>query len=482
MSIQGFSPNKCLKGGNHSQIREDRGYKIPWKKVMTVAMCVFLVLTPFLIFPFYSISSSQDKFPLIERHDITPVESSNIVAERFSEPKIEIVDQDKAIEDEFTIFSDEVILEEVYTGGGVQSEKGKGCKPLKVDPGKVAIYTSATPQYVYQYYRPGCSYDRSGQFGYVVEEKEKMMTGKELKKLKKVFEESIFQSPDKIQQYKDVCGNIPEDSNGCLLLISKDDGSIAKVLSNGRSEKMKNYKKMVRHQKNWVGNIENLSEGEIVEKLIEDHRTLFKGSLDKDGGLSLGFRTTGVLVFQDVADEGDRSEEHLSQLILQRGGSREDVKIFKRMLKKFSDSQDFDYEPTKREREASRWICYIPPNFMDVPRLIQEFARNLKQSIIEMKRCGTSDPIDVASYAHTQIGRIHPFADGNGRMARGLLNAILMNFGVDPVIFTSDEEYTFAVNEDLTNPGYFAQYLRDVVIPSAESMSQFLETDFVSDR
>lgn len=47
---------------------------------------------------------------------------------------------------------------------------------------------------------------------------------------------------------------------------------------------------------------------------------------------------------------------------------------------------------------------------------------------------GLGAVIDVASWAHSEWVRIHPFANGNGRTARIWANFILMRYGIPPVI------------------------------------------------
>jgi len=49
------------------------------------------------------------------------------------------------------------------------------------------------------------------------------------------------------------------------------------------------------------------------------------------------------------------------------------------------------------------------------------------------------NPIELASIAHHELVRIHPFVDGNGRTARLLCNLILMNKGYVPVIIRAKE-------------------------------------------
>lgn len=111
-----------------------------------------------------------------------------------------------------------------------------------------------------------------------------------------------------------------------------------------------------------------------------------------------------------------------------------------------------------------------------------KFVKDLREALVEMKRCGNIDPIALAAFAHKKIGEIHPFVDGNGRIARGLMNVILMQFGINPVIFTNDAEYTAAVEKDMRHPGYFTKYLRTDAIPKMSMMSEFLDTRASSSR
>lgn len=83
------------------------------------------------------------------------------------------------------------------------------------------------------------------------------------------------------------------------------------------------------------------------------------------------------------------------------------------------------------------------------------------------------NPIILAALFHYKFIRIHPFDDGNGRVARILMNFILMQFGYPPAIIkTEDKENYYAVlalaDADELEP--FIQYIMQNLIRSLEIM------------
>jgi len=82
-------------------------------------------------------------------------------------------------------------------------------------------------------------------------------------------------------------------------------------------------------------------------------------------------------------------------------------------------------------------------------------------------------PILIASEFHYKFIRIHPFDDGNGRLARILMNFILMQFGYPPVIIkTEDKEryYTVLRLADAGNIHPFIEYITSNLIQSLKLM------------
>lgn len=61
---------------------------------------------------------------------------------------------------------------------------------------------------------------------------------------------------------------------------------------------------------------------------------------------------------------------------------------------------------------------------------------------------GSMHPVELSVHAHYEISRIHPFDDCNGRVARLLLNLLLMRAGYPPIVIKNEErrEYLEALS------------------------------------
>ena len=67
---------------------------------------------------------------------------------------------------------------------------------------------------------------------------------------------------------------------------------------------------------------------------------------------------------------------------------------------------------------------------------MQEFVAWLAQELAS----GTSHPVEIAAKCHHDFVLIHPFDDGNGRVARLLVNYVLLRAGFPPVIIRTEKK------------------------------------------
>lgn len=76
---------------------------------------------------------------------------------------------------------------------------------------------------------------------------------------------------------------------------------------------------------------------------------------------------------------------------------------------------------------------YSVPNWTDVPKLMEEWLQQLPEQREKLH------PVEFAAQIHKDFVFIHPFIDGNGRLARLLTNLVLLQAGyliviIPPVI------------------------------------------------
>lgn len=85
--------------------------------------------------------------------------------------------------------------------------------------------------------------------------------------------------------------------------------------------------------------------------------------------------------------------------------------------------------------EASGDIVYRGPDVALVPGLIGELIGSLND------RTNNQSALVKGALAHLNLAMIHPFSDGNGRMARALQTMVLAREGILDPTFSSIEEY-----------------------------------------
>ena len=85
--------------------------------------------------------------------------------------------------------------------------------------------------------------------------------------------------------------------------------------------------------------------------------------------------------------------------------------------------------------EPTQEVVYEGPNAIEVPRLMDELVAELREQ-------DSAVPAVIrGAMAHLNLVMIHPFRDGNGRMARGLQTLVLAREGILEPAFVSIEEY-----------------------------------------
>lgn len=87
----------------------------------------------------------------------------------------------------------------------------------------------------------------------------------------------------------------------------------------------------------------------------------------------------------------------------------------------------------RREQVRILGADFIPPNYLKLPNLMKELAEWINKNPEKL------NIIDFSAHAHYKLARIHPYVDGNGRVARLLMNIILMRDGYPPAIILNND-------------------------------------------
>ena len=107
-----------------------------------------------------------------------------------------------------------------------------------------------------------------------------------------------------------------------------------------------------------------------------------------------------------------------------------------------------------------------PPDWSKIVKLMDGLTEKLLES--------RTHPIEIAAYLHHGFVEIHPFIDGNGRVARLLTNLYLTALGYPPIVLKTEERgkyYRFLRAADAGNLRTFANFIAKAV---DESLTMYL--------
>ncbi len=210
----------------------------------------------------------------------------------------------------------------------------------------------------------------------------------------------------------------------------------------------KNYEKALKIAENKIldPNFINL-DPQAIEKIL---KTMNEVLLE-------GFPIEGGVYRKDLAFI--QPEDQAGNIIpfVQKKYGKKGLKIFNSAFNKIASTKSLE---TLTPKEKKLWdvIFYTSPPPEKIPGLMETFIKAYHQKLHNPD----INPIDFAAWIHMQIVNIHPFEDGNGRLARILMNAALKKGGKKSVVVLDDKKYTQAIKEEQRDkkPKAFANYLR----------------------
>jgi Fic family protein len=135
----------------------------------------------------------------------------------------------------------------------------------------------------------------------------------------------------------------------------------------------------------------------------------------------------------------------------------------------YKEAQTIDGQNTRRLIEIGQYKKF--PNFVRLQNgemfhyaKPEEVAAKMEELVNWYNNENELSPEDLAAYLHYRFVRIHPFDDGNGRVARLLMNYVLLKHNLPPIIIKSADKtnYLLALNKaDTGDIKAFVDYITE---------------------
>lgn len=220
----------------------------------------------------------------------------------------------------------------------------------------------------------------------------------------------------------------------------------------------------------------------VLDNLDEWFRVELTYTSNAIEGNTLTRQETALIVEKGITVEGKSVQEHLEAInhaeafsyiqALSKDKERAQLTlqdildIHRIILKKINDTDAGRLRNTSVRISGSTTIL---PNPIKVPELMEELIKWLQTT--------TENPVKVAIDTHYKLVTIHPFADGNGRTARLLMNFILIQASFPPAIIKKEERNRYlTVLESAQTKGNQDAYVELMHDAINRSLDLYLET------
>ena len=97
----------------------------------------------------------------------------------------------------------------------------------------------------------------------------------------------------------------------------------------------------------------------------------------------------------------------------------------------------------------------------------EEVAEGVSDLLDEINNAGSDDILTIATYFHAKFEFIHPFADGNGRTGRTLLNYLFMINDFPPTVIYAEEKLRYSVALEAYDATETIDPLKEIIVEGA---------------
>jgi cell filamentation protein, protein adenylyltransferase len=179
----------------------------------------------------------------------------------------------------------------------------------------------------------------------------------------------------------------------------------------------------------------------IVRKLEEEFSIAWTYNSNAIEGNTLTLQETEIVINTGITIGGKTVNEHFEAINHKKGIDYLKLVVDKKetiteqtiknlhsfILKSIDDAEAGNY---RKQNVRIVGANHLPPQSIKIPRLMSEFIEWLNENENEYNK----NIAELAAVIHYKLVMIHPFIDGNGRVARLLMNLLLMKHGYPPAI------------------------------------------------
>jgi len=222
---------------------------------------------------------------------------------------------------------------------------------------------------------------------------------------------------------------------------------------------------------------------DAIKKLLEDIRLRHTYHSDAIEGNTLTLQETKLVLEEGITIGGKPLKDHVE--------AKNDAEAFDLMVKlvhaKKPISQEIiqeiheivtkgllkDSGKYRTENVRITGSKTTPPSYSKIVKLMEEYVCNIKQLKL--------NSIKKAAFIQHELVRIHPFLDGNGRVARLITNLYLMQMGYPPIILKKGDRRRYYQVLQIADDGDLSSFATFIAKASHEALMYYLSS-FVEDE
>ncbi len=241
--------------------------------------------------------------------------------------------------------------------------------------------------------------------------------------------------------------------------------------------------KRIKEKKKKLDNLRPLPKDAVI-RILEDIRLRHTYHSDAIEGNTLTLQETKLVLEEGVTIGGKPLKDHIE--------AKNDAEAFDLMIELVHAKKSISQEIIQQVHEAvTRGILQnpgqyrignvgitgsatTPPSYLKIIRLMDEYIQDIQKLSLH--------PVRKAAFIHHELVRIHPFLDGNGRVARLLTNLFLMKKGYPPIIVKKTDRKRYYRALDKADHGDMSEFSNFVARAAHESLQYYLSSFVEEER